>query len=133
MKPGAVGLIVLTLIALVLLSMVLFRQRSDGFTNPVGETNERGTFVMYYANWCPHCKTTLPVFKQFMGNGVVKINGMPVRVRAVEEKEIQKGVDPEVRGYPTFIYSDSAGKVTEFSGPRTESGFMEFLKEQILS
>jgi hypothetical protein len=51
----------------------------------------------------------------------------------VEEKEIKKGVDPDVKGYPSFLYTDAAGKTVEFDGPRTPDGFMEFLKTQILS
>jgi len=50
----------------------------------------------------------------------------------VEEKNIKKGVDPEIQGFPTLLYSDSAGKTTEFSGPRTPDGFMEFLKQSVI-
>jgi hypothetical protein len=73
------------------------------------------------------------MFKDFMGPGIVKVNGIPIKVKMVEEKQIQKGVDPEIQGYPSFVYSDSARKTVEFDGPRTPDGFMKFLKEQILS
>jgi thiol-disulfide isomerase/thioredoxin len=105
---------------------------TEGF-QAYGETNERGTFTMYYADWCPHCKSAKPIFKDFMGSGIVQVNGQPIRVRMVEEKEHQKGVDPDVKGYPSFLYSDSAGRVVEFNGPRNAEGFMKFLEEQILS
>ena len=90
-------------------------------------------FVMYYADWCPHCQTAKPLFKDFMGTGIVKVNGLPVKVQMKEEKQIEKGVDPDVKGYPSFLYSDAAGKIVEFSGPRTADGFMKFLETQILS
>lgn len=131
MKASVVSLIALTVFILVLLALA-YTGGAEGFSS-YGETNDRGTFIMYYADWCPHCQNVKPLFKDFMGTGVVKVNGLPVKVKMVEEKQIQKGVDPEVRGYPSFLYSDAAGKTVEYDGPRTPDGFMEFLKTKILS
>jgi thiol-disulfide isomerase/thioredoxin len=131
MKASVVSLIALTIFILVLLALA-YTGRSEGFSS-YGETNDRGTFIMYYADWCPHCQNVKPLFKDFMGTGVVKVNGLPVKVKMVEEKQIKKGVDPEIRGYPSFLYSDAAGKTVEYDGPRTPDGFMEFLKTKILS
>jgi thiol-disulfide isomerase/thioredoxin len=135
MKPALLGLISLTVIAFLLVSMVYYSGYSltkESFKGDVGISNDRGTFTLYYADWCPHCKTVKPVFKDFMGDGVLNVNGSSVKVRMVEEKQIQKGVDPEVQGYPSLLYSDSAGKIVEFQGPRTADGFLEFLKTQVL-
>lgn len=129
MKPSLIALLAGVIIFIVLVRMA---NTSEGFQS-YGETNERGTFTMYYADWCPHCQTVKPLFKDFMGTGVVKVNGIPIKVRMVEEKEHQKGVDPDVKGYPSFLYSDAAGRVVEFNGPRNADGFMQFLKEKILS
>jgi thiol-disulfide isomerase/thioredoxin len=131
MKPSLVGLILIVAFILILVFVTGIPGR-EGFTS-YGETNERGTFTMYYADWCPHCKTAKPMFKDFMGTGIIQVNGMPIRLRMVEEKEITKGVDPEIKGYPSFLYTDAAGKTVEFDGPRTPDGFMEFLKTKILS
>jgi thiol-disulfide isomerase/thioredoxin len=134
MKPSVVILLTLTVLVLVLVSLAAVGM-TEGFADAkgYGETNQRGTFVMYYADWCPHCQNVKPLFKDFMGTGVVQVNGLPVKVKMVEEKQIQKGVDPEIKGYPSFLYSDAAGRVVEFDGPRTADGFMEFLKEKVLS
>lgn len=132
MKPALVALIILALLALLLIVSTKFKYY-DGFTDSIGETNERGTFTLYYADWCPHCKTIKPMFADFMGNGRVAVNNSYVRCKMVEEKQIQKGVDPDIKGYPTLLYSDAAGKVVEFNGPRTSEGFLQFLKQQILS
>lgn len=129
MKPSLIALLAGVIIFIVLVRMA---NTSEGFQS-YGETNERGTFTMYYADWCPHCQTVKPLFKDFMGTGVVKVNGIPIKVRMVEEKEHQKGVDPDVKGFPSFLYSDAAGRVVEYNGPRTADGFMQFLKEKILS
>jgi thiol-disulfide isomerase/thioredoxin len=132
MKPALIGLIALVVVCLLLLKSSLTKV-VDNFEGSIGETNSRGTFTLYYADWCPHCKTIQPVFKDFMGNGSVSVNGAYVKCKMVEEKQIQRGVDPEVKGYPTLLYSDAAGKVVEFSGPRTSEGFLQFLKQQILA
>lgn len=135
MKKSLLGLLLVIGFVLILLAVsgVGVTYSNEGFANSYGETNERGTFTMYYADWCPHCKTAKPMFKDFMGTGIIQVNGQPIKIRMVEEKEIKKGVDPEVRGYPSFLYSDSAGKVVEFDGPRTPDGFMKFLETEILS
>jgi thiol-disulfide isomerase/thioredoxin len=137
MKPSLLMTIALICIALVLVSAI--SMSTEGFfggavgSKPYGVTNDRGTFTMYYADWCPHCQTVKPLFKEFMGSGIVEVNGIPIKVAMKEEKEIKKGNDPDVAGYPSFLYTDAAGKVVEFKGPRTADGFMQFLKEQILS
>lgn len=132
MRPSLISLIVLCVIILVFL--YLASVSSEGFADkPYGETNERGTFTLYYADWCPHCQTIKPIFKDFMGNGSVTVNGKSVKCKMVEEKQIQKGVDPDIKGYPSLLYSDASRKIVEFSGPRTPDGFMQFLNQQILS
>ncbi len=136
MKPSLIATIALVVISLVLVSAISMSKEGffGGSSVPgVGETNDRGTFTMYYADWCPHCQNVKPLFKEFMGSGIVEVNGIPVKVAMKEEKEIEKGADPDVKGYPSFLYTDAAGRVVEFQGPRTADGFMKFLKEQILS
>jgi thiol-disulfide isomerase/thioredoxin len=139
MKPALIGLITIVLAALLIVGLVSFNGYSlyqgfqDGSGGSYGETNSRGTFTLYYADWCPHCKTIKPMFQEFMGNGSVSVGGSPVKLKMVEEKQIQKGVDPPIQGYPSLLYSDAAGKIVEFNGPRTPDGFMQFLKQQILS
>jgi hypothetical protein len=52
----------------------------------------------------------------------------------IEEKDIKKMSNPPpVKGYPTFLYSDAAGKIVEFNGPRTADGFMNFLENVVLA
>jgi hypothetical protein len=98
--------------------------------------------------------STVKLFKQLYGNqkieldialcshkrsittriiGSVNVNGNAVKCNMVEEKELKANGGPEVKGYPTLLYSDAAGKVVEFSGPRNPDGFMQFLKQQVLS
>ena len=134
MKPGQVALFILPIILLLLVRLVsLGSGFGEGFADSYGETNDRGTFTLYYADWCPHCHAILPLFKEFAKSGYVSVNNHRVKVFMKEEKEFEKGKDPEITGFPTLLYSDAAGKTVPYEGPRTAEGFMEFLKTQILS
>ena len=109
-------------IALVIYS-VFNGQLVQGF---VGSSD---TFTMYYVEWCPHCKTAKPIFKDFMGNGSVQANGKTVKcvmVDAEKEPDAVKGLN--VKGYPSFILNKGGNNI-EFNGPRTAEGFTAFLKE----
>ena len=130
MKPAAIALIVLVFFALVVLYINTLYNHTDGFKGG-SDSSDGGTFALYYADWCPHCQTIKPIFKEFMGNGSVNVNGKSVECKMVEEKELKKNGGPDIKGYPTILYSDPSGKDVEFSGPRTSDGFMQFLQQQI--
>jgi len=142
MNYKLIGLIVAAAVGLILLSAVILGKRKNvvqGFEGAAAsegpapaEGGDGGKFVMYYADWCPHCQSIKPDFKEFMGDGTIKVNGKTIKVDMVQpEKEPEKAVGVDVKGYPTLIYSDAAGKNVEFSGPRTSDGYMAFLKEQV--
>lgn len=89
-----------------------------------------GTFTMYYADWCPHCKSVKPDFADFAKAGVVTVNGRNVAVTMVEESEKEKMTGKPVKGFPTFLFETAAGQTVEYSGPRTRDSWMDFLAEQ---
>ena len=126
MKPTLIIVLVLSALALIIVGF-LNRKTSQGFAN-----SSSPTFTMYYADWCGHCKATKPMFEQFAKSGSVDVNGTPVTLQLISpEKEPEKMKGVQVKGYPTFLYSDSARGVVEYSGPRSPEGFLEFLKEQV--
>jgi len=135
-KPAMIGLIAIVVGILLLIGVSYWPKPvrgTQGFAD-IGKTNSSGTFVMYYADWCPHCQTAKPLFKEFMESGEKNIKGQLIKLDMIEEKEMKSMPSPPaVKGFPTFLYSDSAGKIVEFDGPRTADGFMEFLDKQILS
>ena len=100
----------------------------QGFT---GGSDSDMTFTMYYVDWCPHCTSAKPKFKNFMGNGSVNVKGKAVKCAMVnpeKDPEAAKGLD--IKGYPSFMLS-KGGKLIEFSGPRTEEGWKSFLEENM--
>lgn len=122
-----VGIVVVLLVVLAFIS-----KGSEGFMPGFGTSGAPpvGKFVMYYADWCPHCKSVKPEFQDFSKAGVVNVNGQNVEVGMVEESEKEKMAGKPVKGFPTFLFETSDGQTVEFSGPRTRDGWMQFLKEQ---
>lgn len=89
-----------------------------------------GKFTMYYADWCPHCQSVKPDFKDFAKGGVVTVNGRNVAVTMVEESEKEKMAGKPIKGFPTFLFETAEGQTVEYSGPRTRDSWMDFLAEQ---
>lgn len=133
MKKSLVIILAVVAVTLAIIGLISYSYRGSiisGFTGSSGGEK----FTMYYADWCPHCQSVKPDFQNFMGSGSVTVNGKEVKVEMVSpEKEPEKVKGVEVKGYPTFLYSDASGKTLEYSGPRTPDGWMEFLKEQVLA
>lgn len=94
----------------------------QGFENPTGK------FVMYYADWCPHCQTAKPEMKNL--GSIQTIGGKKVAIAMVEEKDIPAEIKPTISGYPTIQLQNADGSLkAEYSGDRTTAGFLEFLKQ----
>lgn len=112
-----------------LLVLLRFIQSSrEGFASGAGAD----TFTLYYADWCPHCKTVKPAFNEWAKNGFVTVAGKNVVVSSVEpEKEPEKAKGKTIKGYPTMLLETSDGKVVEFKGERNPAGYMKFLEEQL--
>lgn len=114
-----------------LLVLLRFIQSSkEGFTNDIAGAAD--TFTMYYAEWCPHCKTVKPAFKEWAKNGFVTAAGKNVKVRMVEQGENPQEVAAKgVKGFPTFMLQTASGKTVEFQGERTPEAYLQFLEEQL--
>jgi thiol-disulfide isomerase/thioredoxin len=120
MAAAAVVLIILFMYRRSIMS--LFGAR-EGFTDA-----NSPSFTMYYADWCPHCKTSKPVFSDWSKSGSITVNGQPVALAMVEES--QKADDAPVKGYPTFIMK-KGGQYTEYSGDRSPAGWEAWLKQNL--
>jgi thiol-disulfide isomerase/thioredoxin len=90
------------------------------------------SFTLYYADWCPHCKTIKPVFKSWSSSGSTTVKGKTVFLSMVEadtNPEKLKGVP--VKGYPTFLLQTADGKFKEFDGDRTPEGWKAWLEDNL--
>lgn len=112
---------------IVILVALRYTGRLEGFESGSGADK----FVMYYADWCPHCKTVKPVFKEWSKKGSIQINGKTVFLDMVEEKEKEKAAGKPVRGYPTFLLEKADGTIKEYEGERGPSGWESWLKKNL--
>jgi len=109
----------------------------QGFQNPVDAKHE---FIMFYANWCPHCKTVLPEFKEFAETGIT-VAGQPVKIsyydNASEEAADKKAYEDikakgvKVEGFPTFVLVTADGKTYTHTGERTVAAYTKFLNDTL--
>ena len=96
--------------------------------------NEKhATMYMFKTDWCPHCKTALPIWTDFINkNSNLKINNSVINFKTIDcEKEKEKCDTFKIKGYPTFKLEKSSGEVIEFDGSPKEALFMEFLKSEL--
>ena len=114
-----------------LLVLLRFIQRSrEGFTSGSGAGAD--TFTLYYAEWCPHCKTIKPAFEEWAKKGFVTAAGKNVKVRMVEQGEKpEEGTAKGIKGFPTFLLETAAGKSVEFQGDRSPDAYLKFLEDYL--
>ena len=92
----------------------------------------RDEFVLYYANWCPHCTTTLPEFDKIATNGTVTVNGKVVHCVKYEADASPDVIQSKnIQGFPTLRFESAEGKIIDYKGPRDAEGFLKFLNEQL--
>lgn len=115
-------------IILVLLAIRYFNSRISGFEGFEGAD----TFTLYYAKWCPHCKTIAPVFKDFSKDGSVNVGGKTVFLTMVEaDEDADKMKGKPVKGFPTFLLEKANGQSVEFDGERTPEGWKSWLSKNL--
>jgi thiol-disulfide isomerase/thioredoxin len=110
--------------------------KTESFQNELKPLAPKGgnyEFVMYYADWCPHCQTAKP---EFGALGATKtIDGRVVAIRAVNPESAPEAVKTsagEIGGYPTFHLYDPEGRLLEeYKGERNTAGFLQFLEEKV--
>ena len=128
-KLIVVGLAVL---ASILIVAMYYKKIANTLVQGFQNITPRNEFIMYYAEWCPHCKTAMPDFDQFAGNGTIVVNGVNVSVLKYEStKDADKLKGKNVKGFPTFVLSTADGKEHEYKGPRESTEYLKFLNEKI--
>lgn len=104
--------------AIVLYGLYKLLTTSEGFSSG-------NTFALYYADWCPHCKTVKPAFESWMSKQTM------VRAKMYEADKDSAAVKAAgVKGFPTFQLTKQDGSVVECSA-RDPSGWEAFLKENM--
>ena len=135
--------IAIAVACVVVLALVAYfyinKSGKQGFQNPV-DGNGKHEFIMYYANWCPHCKTAMPDFDKLADSGIT-VAGQSVKLskydNASENAEDKKAFEDakakglDIKGFPTFILITSDGKTYEHKGERTIQAYTKFLNDTL--
>ena len=109
-----------------------FSVNADAFEEEKMENSK--TFVLFYADWCGHCKKVMPVWDKVSEtvNGSEENEGklkmVKVECGSPDKNESHKNhmKKYDIKGYPT-IKMISDDKAEEYKGGRTESDFLKFL------
>ena len=101
---------------------------NDKKTNKIaGGKKANITFILYYVDWCPHCKTVKPEWeklendKSFKNITIKKINC---------EKDEKAAEENNIEGFPTILFSKN-GKIESYEGGREYGDFKQFLEKKI--
>ena len=83
--------------------------------------------VLFYAPWCPHCKTMMADWDKFASENKSSVKA--IKVNSDEQPDLVK--EYSVQGFPTILLLDASGKnIATYEGERTAKGFAEFVKTQ---
>jgi len=79
--------------------------------------------IMVGANWCPHCTSLKPTWKQ-----LYKDSSKDSTIAAIDAEKSQELVHMlGISGYPTILIVGNNGKLKEYDGERT----LEALKKKL--
>ena len=95
------------------------------------ENNKGGNFVMYFAEWCGHCKRAKPEFMKLQEE--YKKDGLKIMLIDAESPENKELVQSQkVNGFPTIRYypGEINDNFVEYGDNRTYDDFVKFLDNQ---
>jgi len=119
--------LLLLAIAGLLVFLFLYSYRLAGF-----QSGAENVFTMYYADWCPHCKTAKPEKGAVIAKSPITVGGKKCEVRMIQpEKEPEKAKGKPIKGFPTFLLETVDGETVEYSGKRSTDGYLAFLNENL--
>ena len=86
-----------------------------------GSGKGKKSLTLYWANGCPHCHNMMPEWEK-LGKAY-----KGVKILAIEQGKSKRS---DINGFPTILFSDGQ-RETKYEGPRTKSGFVQFLKNNL--
>ena len=92
------------------------------------ETKSGKQLVLFYADWCGHCKKAAPEFSKLLSASPITLkDGTKATVKILDgDKDKAEVAKYNVKGFPSVLVIDG-GQTTEYPGERTASGIIDFL------
>lgn len=135
-KPNNLPRLALLLFILIVLFYFYSTYLKEGFdTTPDSLeqyiSSDKPTLVLFYANWCGHCKKLKPTWAKTAetakekGLTMIQINVGGEENDSEETKRKNAAISTKynIDGYPTIILFKN-GNAIPYDGPRTPEGFM---------
>ena len=91
--------------------------------------HKRPYFLVFYANWCGHCKTLSPIMEALAQKYHHMNMHKPVAAIDCAEHNLNSSFRNIVEGYPT-IFSVKGSSCKRYSGPRSVEAFDNHLNER---
>jgi len=125
MKPIFIFIGILFLVLLLLKYRFLepFEDYEEGFAGAASKS-----VIVCKADWCGHCKQAAPEFSKLMAASPMTLkDGSKVTVKVLDADQNKDEIKQyNIKGYPTILIGDGTN-MTEYPGPRTYDGVIEFL------
>ncbi len=81
------------------------------------------TIVLFYGEWCGHCKQFKPIWNEFE-----KITNKEfINVIKTDSEQLMTKYD--IQGVPTIKYFDNKGRIIEYNGERSVNGLSDFVNQ----
>jgi len=98
------------------------------------DTDIEATLYFFYVDWCPYCKTAVPILKKIQEKyQAQKINGSTLHVDIIDSTnddsnvtEFEQTHNVKIEGYPT-IYLVKGTEAIEYDAKVTEASLEEYL------
>ena len=109
-------------------SFVNYRQTVEQFSN------NKKTFVLFYAPWCGHCKSMMPDFDKLENDSDIK--NLPVEIKKINCDEYPEMAEKHgVQGFPTIKLLnkglDDNTDILEYDEERKFGSFKNFIKKNL--
>ena len=114
--------------ALLIITFVLFFITGKATNKIKGGENNAAMFVLYYVDWCPHCKVVKPEWEKLENDTSIK-NVAITKVNC--EKDEKAAEENNIEGFPTILFTQN-NKVEAYEGGREYEDFKKFLMSKNL-
>jgi protein disulfide-isomerase-like protein len=121
-QPKNLPRLLFLLTILVILYLIYANYLKEGMTDE-SEFLEGKKLVLFYADWCGHCKKVKPEWEKAASDAKGKGNMIKINCGDKDEKSSELMSKYNVEGFPTIIIFDN-GTPTEYNGGRKAEDFL---------